>query len=122
MNKSSPNGGKFHLGTVSHGTLRAQDLLRSFASEYERLVPFNSASLVYDAREYADKIDAYEEGDHDASDMRGADLYAAASSVVSELLDALDNIAYREGPYYFGTHEGDGADFGFWPTEDASDE
>src|SRR5438045_6239700 len=104
-NKSSPHGGYICAGTVSHGTLRTQDLLRAFADEYERLVPFNSLALVHEARGAADLID------HDDAT---ADDCEAGSEIVNELADALDDIAHREGDYYFGTTEGDGSDFGFW--------
>src|SRR5947209_697852 len=106
-NKSSPHGGFFNVGTVSHGTLRTQDLLRAFADEYERLLPFNGARLANEAREIAEAVENYpDNGPHDE-----------AADVLAELEDALGEIAAREGDYYFGAIEGDGADFGFWATE-----
>ena len=38
---------------------------------------------------------------------------------VSEVLDELYQALNDEAPdgHYFGAHEGDGAEFGFWPTE-----
>lgn len=106
-NKSSPHGAAICEGTVSHGTLRTQDLLRTFASELERYMPFNGAKLASEAREAADAIDANPDGQ--VADMTGAD-------ILSELIEQLDTIAGREG-FYFGTLEGDGADFGFWRIE-----
>jgi hypothetical protein len=99
-NKSSPHGGFISEGTISHGTLRTEDLLARFADEYERVLPFSGFSLAYDAR----NITSDEE----------------ASEVLTELFDALDAIASREG-MYFGAHPGDGSDFGYWRTEDEED-
>lgn len=98
-NKSSPHGGKIVEGSISTGTLRTDDLLNAFASELERLVPFNSRKLVADAREAMGKDDE------------------EASEIVNELQDELNTIAHREG-FYFGNLEGDGADFGFWRVDD----
>jgi hypothetical protein len=98
-NHSSPHGGKFVPGTVVHGTLLIADLLRAFADEYERLVPFDSRALVGAARAV----------DPDSDE---------ADEIVIELFDALDGCAQREGNYTFAAHEGDGSDFGFWPVDD----
>lgn len=107
-NKSSPHGGFISAGTVSHGTLRTPDLLRSFADEYARVLPFNSRELVTDARNSANEIDA--NPDHPGNNQCG-------SEIVAELIDALNEIAAREG-LTFGAHEGDGSDFGYWATDD----
>lgn len=106
-NKSSPHGGFISEGTVSHGTLRTPDLLRSFAAEYERVLPFNSREAVTDARNCANEIDA--DPGHPGNEQTG-------SEIVAELIDALDAIAAREG-LTFGAHEGDGSDFGYWATD-----
>lgn len=92
------------LGTISHATLRTEDLLEAFADELEHLVQANgktgmanqtAVDLINDAREVED-FDSEE-----------------ASEIVQELSDALNEYA---PPYcYFGANEGDGSDFGFWP-------
>jgi hypothetical protein len=107
-NKSSPHGGFISEGTVSHGTLRTQDLLRRFADEYERVLPFNSREAVSDARNCANEID--EDENHPGNAQTG-------SEIVDELIDALCCIAAREG-LYFGAHPGDGSDFGYWVTDE----
>lgn len=108
-NKSSPHGGFISQGTVSHGTLRTQDLLRSFADEYERVLPFNSYNLCFDAREAADALNAT-----DAAVL--AHWEAVGAEIVGELHDALQAVAAREG-LAFGAHAGDGSDFGYWAVE-----
>lgn len=97
-------------GTVSHGTLRNEDLLATFADTLESLVQDNAKhwngrqgerdrllGIVWDAREISD-FDSEE-----------------ASDMVSALTDALDK--FSPPGHSFGAHEGDGSDFGFWPCE-----
>lgn len=98
----SPHGGFLTEGAISSSTLRTQDLLRTFADELERLVPFNGANLANRARVEADHID-FAEG---ATDEIGTEL-------VDELVEELNHLAAPHG-LYFGTTEGDGACFGFW--------
>ena len=103
------------FGTVSHGTLRTEDLLDSFARELEWQVQRNAdyfqsddvrraerdrlLSLVWDAREC----------DPESED---------ADYLVNESLpDALQ--AFAPAYSYFGAHCGDGSDFGFWLSDDA---
>ncbi len=98
-----------HFGTVSHGTLRNADLIPAFESAlrllapaaYEQclLAPFNQ--VPEDAR--ADGRDPWWESE-------AADIWCG------QLADTLNEYA-PEG-HYFGSHVGDGSDFGFWPIED----
>lgn len=87
------------IGSISHGTLREEDLLSAFTSELSRLDDDNVyAALVKEAEE----IDP--ESEH-------------VSEIINDLSDALNDFA---PPYcYFGSTEGDGADFGFWPSIDS---
>ncbi len=89
------------IGSISHGTIRTQDLLNAFASELERLSS-NSATppIVEEARGYA--------SDDDDSD--------AAREVLTDLAD--NYLSALAPPYcYFGNHWGDASDFGFWPID-----
>lgn len=98
------------FGTVSHGTLRNEDLLASFADELEwqcdqnKGIKGNAArrKLIAEAR----RVDPESE---------------EADWILNEgLFDALDEFT---PPYaYFGALEGDGSDFGFWPSIDALEE
>jgi len=88
-------------GTVSSGTLRAEDLIGSFADELEAI-----SGHVGD-NQYADLI---EEARQDFDTIEDPD------ELINVLADALNERA-PEG-YYFGAHPGDGADFGWWPVEE----
>jgi len=100
MNYASP-------GTIIHGTLRNEDLLDAFTSTLEDCITRNpelplkqreiATALVWDARE----------ADPDSE---------TASELINDLIDALQEFA--PPGHSFGAHEGDGADFGFWPVPD----
>ncbi len=97
------------IGTVSHATLRTEDLLDSFADELQWHVQFNAAEWCSDdgrkrRDNYLKLIGQANEIDRESDD---------AGEIVQELADALNDFA---PPYcYFGSHEGDGSDFGYWP-------
>lgn len=98
------------IGTISHGTLRSVDLLEAFADELNRLE--EDHHLVIEARAVLTLMAnawTIEESMPDA-----------VSDLVNALQDALSEYA---PPYcYFGTNEGDGSDFGFWPCMDSVNE
>lgn len=116
-NKCSEHGGYFHLGTISHGTLRVQDLLRTFADECERLMPFNTRDIVSEARQNADILDMRKpDGEDVATDLD----HEIAGEVLNDLTEQLCMIAATHDAY-FGASEGDGSDFGFWAYDDEND-
>jgi hypothetical protein len=92
----------FHIGSVSHGTLRAEDLGPEFLYVALRMLRGKKrekwqSEVIRDAR---------------AEDRRGW-TGEHASEVIEELESLLSQLA---PPYvYFGAHEGDPANFGFWP-------
>lgn len=91
------------IGTVSHSTMRAEDLLEAFADELEYLVRKNADVLSPEDREAYRKL---------LAEAKEADP-EAAYDLVEELEGALQDFA---APYcYFGAHWGNGSDFGFWP-------
>ena len=93
------------LGSISTGTLRSEDLLSAFASELEWLGNEDDKPLIFEANAM---LEAEELDENEAADL------------VNDLIDALSEHA---PPYcYFGAHEGDGADFGFWPSMESIDE
>lgn len=98
------------LGTVSHGTLRSEDLLDAFLWEAEHL------RLTKDERSRVREIRAASKADEDADYWISGD----AEEDVNTLQDILGN---HVPPYcYFGAHPGDGSDFGVWISESLTDD
>jgi len=97
-------------GTVSAGTLKTEDLLTAFANTLESLIQDNAdhwCGRQSERDEFLNLIADARESDH------GDDVN---SEVVEQLMEALDYFA-PEG-HTFGAHWGDGADFGFWPSDE----
>lgn len=80
--------------TISHGTMRPEDLIPKFLEVLEELNPKVSES---------------------AKRWNELAIQEAQSQFLSELFDLLDQEA-PEG-FYFGSHPGDGSDYGFWQME-----
>lgn len=100
---------KAEIGTVSEGTLRPQDLLGVFAGVLHDLDGHDSDDVkLCEEAEALAYVEEVEEREWTADEVEQAD------EMVSELGDRLGALA---PPYtYFGSHEGDGSDFGFWPS------
>jgi hypothetical protein len=97
----------FQLGTVSHGTMRPQDLLPIFVSTIDSL---NGDQPSTSYLGFSD--DLPDDHMYWQSEEAGWDMEA--------LFDALQNCS---PPFvYFGAHEGDGSDFGFWPDTESLNE
>jgi len=95
---------QFQLGSISHGTLRTQDLLEAFANTLQQ---FNRTHPLLG--EYLD-IHANDAWDSDkAADLLNEGFFNALQEICPPFV-------------YFGTHPGDGADFGFWPDIDGIQE
>ena len=96
-------GGETMLpGTVNSGTMRPQDLIPAFGEELERMKPCNPLVAEVDATGNLSDDSEWWMSD-DADDL------------LERLFGALDSLA--DPGWYFGAHEGDGADFGFWEAE-----
>lgn len=104
----------FTPGTVSHGTLLTYDLANAFLGALETVAPAVYQQLVFPCGMVPDYLRAIVAG-------RSSDYWQteAADDFVASLFDALNEHA-PEG-YYFGAHEGDGSDFGFWAIEESTD-
>lgn len=113
------------LGSVSYGTLRSEDLLSAFVSTLEGLQLANGqflsrpenfgtrdrlASLVGDAQDcFAEDGETLTEGGEQD-----------AAEIIDDMISTLNKFA---PPFcYFGTHPGDGSDFGFWVSENWREE
>lgn len=101
------------IGSVSEGTLRDDDLISSFAWELEHLVS-NAKEL---DPEFNDKIFAALLAEANEFDAEAEDADDVGPALVADLMDALNEFA--PPLCYFGANEGDGACFGFWPSDDA---
>lgn len=91
------------IGTISHATLKSEHLIPAFAAELKRLAPDHS--LVAEAYEMMASW-----GEDDSEE------YEAMIELSLALGDALNELA-PEG-CYFGSHPGNGSDFGFWESDD----
>lgn len=91
---------QFTLGTVSHATMRPEDLIPCFLDELKRL---DTNKEYVSVIKEGEQIIKNEDWDSDnTSDFLNENLW-----------NALNNFA---PPYcYFGCTEGDGSDYGFWP-------
>lgn len=118
------------IGTVIAGTLRPEDLLSAFLSEVESLAllsggflsrPENFPLRDYFANVVGEAQDCFAE---DGESLKPGECSEDGQSNATEVLEALqDALEHFAPPYcYFGTHPGDGADFGFWPSLEAIDE
>jgi hypothetical protein len=86
-------------------------LIEAFSSELEMLdAEGEYTSLLKESQEILETIQ--EEDDSFTEDQQ-----ETADYIVEELFDALDTFS---PPFcYFGAHEGDASDYGFWPSDDA---
>ena len=98
------------IGTVSHATLRTQDLADSFLAVLKQ---FDEPKYNEIESEYPLFTDSEDESEYWQSEE--------SSWVLNGVLfDAMNDIA---APYtYFGATEGDGSDFGFWPAIESLEE
>ena len=112
---------QFQLGSISTGTLRTEDLIPAFTYTMGELThdPVSNTSK-YPTEAMAKLWD-------EAIHLIGTDQWwtldpedSGVDDLLNDLTDALDELC---PPFvYFGTLEGDGADFGFWPDMDSLNE
>ena len=124
-----------NIGSVSHATMLASDLIPTFLSELESQRPLSRVHRKL-VREIKRRINDDYSHDHaaegctcnglgiwncgmnqDAEDYFGTD---DADYDLESLFDALGE--YCLPYFYFGAHPGDGSDYGYWLSEDFQDE
>lgn len=95
-------------GTLSHGTMRPADLIPAFleairhTDEYCQMLTGPFGIVPSDAS--LDDTDEWWDSEN-------------AGYLLDELFDILN--AYAPDGYYFGSHLGDGSDYGYWPLIEA---
>ena len=105
------NRHKAQVGTVSAGTLRTEDLLKTLGAELEYLA--KGESHPGNRQNYAEVA-----AEALADTSTQTDVYN--QDTLDDVFNCLNELA---PPYcYFGSHPGDGADFGFWPDMDTIEE
>lgn len=118
------------IGSISSGTMRPEDLIPAFIEALDNLKEELSLSLkvgasfeeTEDVKQRVSQLDDLladiEQNQHKIPNY--FDSEDAMYDLNETLFDALQEFA---PPYcYFGSHPGDGADFGFWPSQDAIDD
>lgn len=112
----------YPMGSVSHGTMREEDLIPDFCWELKNLAK-QTGILPAKARKahlkMAREIEARIENETEFADE---DLGVGGESEwdLDALFDALGEYA---APYfYFGAHPGDGSDYGFWLSDNFQDD
>jgi len=88
---------KIQIGSVSTGTLRTEDLLNAVIGEIKYLE-------IPGTQEILDEASAITDFDAENSVF-----------ILEELFEKLNE--YAPPHMQFGAHDGDGADFGWWPTD-----
>jgi hypothetical protein len=94
-------------GTISHGTMREEHLIPRFLAALQSVDSAKHASFL---KTFAAHIRC----------VSKAERTARQDYAVGELLDVLfhELDEYCPDGHYFGSHPGDGSDFGVWPCED----
>ena len=109
------------VGSVSHGTMRLEDLIPACMDVLRELWPEKAAAL---ESEYA-YLFAYLNDTDNYNDITGGidipdGLYEEASYLFNEsIMDSMNELAPDN--CYFGSHPGDGSDYGFWYDEEYED-
>lgn len=95
------------VGTVISGTMRTQDLIPAFVEALRAVDPAGYTQMEFCNAPFG-IIPGYAQDNPDSDWWRSDD----ATWTVEALIEALDAAAPAE--LYFGAHETDGADYGFW--------
>jgi hypothetical protein len=98
------------FGTISSGTMLPEDLIPAFSLHLSFIIFLGGSLKDLDRGTPEEKkllTECHEMEDYDTE---------TAGYVLAELFEALDSHAPQYG--YFGAHPGDGANYGFWLSDD----
>ena len=98
-------------GSISHGTMRNEDVLPKLMSALFKEDPQKARQIWQENPEFLEALCDKECG-KDNSWWESED----ANYIADELFDVMNDYA-PEG-HYFGSHPGDGSDYGYWKHED----
>ena len=103
---------KRNMGSVSHGTMREEDLIPSFLWKLQQMRPLK--------REHAKLVREIEArmADYAENDIAAESTYYQCDDATGDLESLFDALDFYALPgFYFGAHPGDGSDYGFWLSE-----
>jgi hypothetical protein len=120
----------YQIGSICSATLRPEDLIPAFVEALDDCKQELSLSLATDATAEQQQATVREVSRLDdllaniERKLNGPDYFSDPAQEWGWDLDELTNeLESFAPPYcYFGSHEGDGADFGFWVCHEAIDE
>jgi hypothetical protein len=100
------------IGTISHGTMRAEDLIPRFLDALESVKPLRAEEIREDNAETLARL-----GKENLSD----DEIEAQDYLLFETI--WESLSDQCPPYcYFGAHPGDGSDYGCWISQESIDD
>ena len=104
------------LGSISHGTLRTQDLIPAFLEALREIGEHDETASAQYQQFLLSPWHTYIGEDDDSEWWDSED----AAFLLEHLIETLEEHA---PPYaHFGSNEGDASDFGFWPSLDQINE
>ena len=109
-------------GSISQGTLRDEDLLPRFVDAIDEILNDRITDTRRDSPEEVAEVGRIHDFLGDWERRSASEDYWDGEEVgwdLDKVFDILDTLA-PDG-FYFGAHEGDGADFGFWPLPEEED-
>ena len=106
-----------HEGSISHGTMRARDLIPAFMDALKVINPMEHEKALRDGGDYWLTLIAAEQnaGHVLITDQGEDDLGYFHEETLWPIMEEQTPVGY-----YFGAHVGDGSDVGFW--RDGDDE
>lgn len=117
-----------HIGSVSSGTMRIEDLIPCFVDLLDKLkedlsMSVPSGASAADQQAVVQQVKAIDDLLASIERHMGAPDYFDVEIADDDLNDLFDQLSAFAPPYfYFGGHPGDCADYGFWLNQDALDD